>query len=450
MASSGSSFPRTAQVAVVIALIIGLVIGVVAAPLVTPAPPGVVEKTVTVTPPAKTVTVTPPAKTVEKTVEVPVGLTGEIKIGSILPLTGALASYGENSKVAQLIGEKEVNEFLKRAGAPITIKLVIEDTETKPDVALEKLKSLAAKGITIIIGPQTSAEVRNLKGYADANKILMVSQSSTAPELAIPDDYVYRFCPDDTVQGPALSRIMYQDGIRYLVPVWRGDAWGDGLKKTVVESFKALGGEVVEGVRYAPEAKEFSAEVRALSTAVQDLVDKYGADKVGVDYIAFAEAVTFFTQARDYDILWKVRWYGSDGTAQLDELVKEPLGAEFAVATRFLSPIFAATKSEKYTKLVDQVKAELGRVPDTYAIAAYDEVWVLTYALLSVGKYDATAVKNVLPDIVRTYFGASGWIVLNPAGDRAFADYELWVINEAYEWEWIGTYVFATESVTYF
>jgi ABC-type branched-subunit amino acid transport system substrate-binding protein len=41
----------------------------------------------------------------------------------------------------------------------------------------------------LIVGPQTTAEIRRIKGYADANKILLVSQSSTAPDLAIPDDY---------------------------------------------------------------------------------------------------------------------------------------------------------------------------------------------------------------------------------------------------------------------
>lgn len=381
------------------------------------------------------------------------GLAGEIPIGALLPLTGGLASYGENSKVAIEIAVEEVNEFLEKLGSPARIKLLVEDTGTDPDIALEKLMSLAAKGVKIVIGPQSSGEVRNLKSYADANKILLISQSSTAPALAIPDDYVYRFCPDDTIQGPAIAKVMWNDGIKYIVPIWRGDEWGDGLVEAAAKAFKELGGVVDEGIRYARDAKEFSSEVKVLAQKVQALVDRYGKDKVAVYYVAFGEAVTLFTQARDYDILWEVKWYGSDGTAKLDELIKEPLAAEFAMKTEFINPIFAATKSEKYKSLVAKLEERLGRSPDTYAIAAYDEVWVVALALLAVGEYDAEKVKKVLPDVAKAYFGASGWIVLNEAGDRAFADYELWKIvkeDDEYIWKLAGVYEYATGAVRYF
>lgn len=435
------------SVAIIISLIVGAGIGVAAAPSIFPQPaaPGAATTTV-----ERTTTVTRTA--VSTTTVKAAGLSGDIYIGALLPLTGDLASYGENSKVAVEVAAAEINEWFKKSGIPLTVKLVIEDTETKPGPALEKLTSMNAKGIKIVVGPQSSGEVRNIKAYADANKILLISQSSTAPELRIPDDYVFRFCPDDTIQGPATARVMFEEGIRYLVPVWRGDAWGDGLYRAAVERFKELGGNVVEGIRYAPEAKEFSAETRALSTKVSDLVDKYGADKVGVLYIAFSEAVKFFLQAREYPVLASVRWYGSDGTAQLAEFITEPKAAEFAVKTKFINPIFAATKSTKNEKLVSIIKEKLGRVPDTYAMAAYDAVWVSVLSILAVGKYDAEAVKTVLPTISQNYFGASGWVVLNDGGDRAFADYELWIIvkkDGKYDWEHVGTYIFASDSVSW-
>lgn len=392
-------------------------------------------------------TINPP-----KTVEIPVGLSGVIQIGALLPLSGDLASYGEASKTTIQIAESEVNKFLSTANAHFTISIVIEDTETKPGPALDKLMSMTAKGIKIVIGPQTSAEVRNIKAYADANKLLLISQSSTAPELAIPDDYVYRFCPDDTIQGPAIATVMYGLGIRHLVTAWRGDAWGDGLQRTAVQAFQKVGGTVVEGVRYAPEAKEFSSEAKQLADVVAEQVKNYGKDKVAVLFIAFAEAVNFFAQAKQYQILSQVRWFGSDGTALLTEITKDANAAEFAVNTQFLNPIFAATKSTKYEQLVEKVKAEIGRSPDPYAVAAYDAAWVIALSLLATGKNDADAVISIMPTILNNYFGASGWIVLNDAGDRAFADYDLWRIaseDGKYEWVNVGTYVYTTKTVTW-
>ncbi|MEM1945056.1 MAG: ABC transporter substrate-binding protein [Nitrososphaerota archaeon] len=422
-------------VAAVVALLIGIGAGIAIGPAVFPAKAQTVTQTLT--------------QTLTQTVTA--GFTGKITIGALLPLSGDLASYGENSKVTVEIAVRDVNQYLQRAGVPVSVEVVIEDTQTKPDVALTKLQSLAARGIKIFIGPQTSAEVRQIKSYADSNKLLLVSQSSTAPALAIPDDYVYRFCPDDTIQGPAISAVAKALGVKAVVQVWRGDAWGDGLQESTRKSGEALGLIYAEGIRYAPEAKEFSAETRLLNDRVSQLLQTYKPEEIGVELIAFNEAVTFIVQASEYPNLGRVRWLGSDGTAQLDELIKEPTAAKFSVSVNWINPIFAPTESEKYAKLLEESKARLGRVPDSYAIAAYDEVWVLTLAVLQVGKYDGEAVKNVIAQVANNFFGASGWITLNAAGDRATADYSLWAVRQTdkgYEWVKVGVYNAASGTVT--
>ncbi|RLG10645.1 MAG: hypothetical protein DRN64_02600, partial [Thaumarchaeota archaeon] len=72
----------------------------------------------------------------------PGGLSGEIPIGALLPLSGPLAAFGANDKVAIEIAVGEVNELLESVGANWKLKLYVEDTETNPSVALEKLTSL--------------------------------------------------------------------------------------------------------------------------------------------------------------------------------------------------------------------------------------------------------------------------------------------------------------------
>lgn len=380
------------------------------------------------------------------------GLKGEVVIGALLPLTGDLSSYGENSKAALELAERDINAFLEKAGAPFRIKIVVEDTETKPEVCLQKIQALAAKGIKFFIGPQTSAEVRQIKNFADQNKLLVISQSSTAPALAIPNDYIFRFCPTDNIQGPVIAKMAKHFGAKAIVIMWRGDAWGDGLHDAVKEAATKLGMEVIDGPRYDPKAKEFSTEVDQLASLVQEAVNKYGKDKVAVVYIGFNEVVQVFQVASQYDILKQVRWFGSDGTALLDELVKDPVAAEFAYQVKFLNPIFAASKSQKYDKIVEELRQKLGREPDTYALAAYDAAWVITLSLLATQKYDPTAVKEILPDVAYNYFGATGWIVLDKAGDRAFADYDLWQVEKAdggYKWVLKGLYQYASDSFSW-
>ncbi|MDH5795039.1 MAG: ABC transporter substrate-binding protein, partial [Candidatus Bathyarchaeota archaeon] len=204
-------------------------------------------------------------------------VTGEIKIGGLFSLSGVLATFGENEYAAALLAVEHVNAFLGSVGAEWTVSIVPEDTQTTPDLALEKLESLAARGIKLIVGPLASSEVRAIKGYCDSNKILAISQSSTAPDLAIADDYIFRFCPTDKLgQGPAMGRILYDAGIGYVIPVTRNDAWGVGLEEAGRPKFEELGGTFLEGIRYPDTAVEFSAEASDLAAKVASAVDAYG------------------------------------------------------------------------------------------------------------------------------------------------------------------------------
>jgi len=386
--------------------------------------------------------------------EAPVGLTGEVKLGGLFAMTGALATFGENEKLAAELAIEQVNDLLETMGADWTLVLEVEDTQVNPDLALEAVESFAARGITLLIGPLASSEVRAIKGYCDANKILAISQSSTAPDLAIADDYIFRFCPTDALgQGPALARIMCDDGIRYVIPATRNDAWGAGLEGATKVRFEALGGTFLEGILYPEDATEFTIEAADLASKVQDAIATYGADQVAVLHISFEEVVPFMTACLAYDVLDDVVWYGSDGTAASSDMTANAAVAEFSTTVEYPCTIFAPTESEKFEMVRQHSLDVLGRAPESYSYTVFDIVWAYALCLMAVDKYDATAVKEVLPTITETMFGASGWITLDEAGDRMAGDYDIWQIIETapgvYEWDITGLYVLATDSVTW-
>jgi len=416
-----------AAILAIVTLVVGIAIGIIAAPTV----------------------IAPPA---------PPGLTGEVLLGFLGSMTGDLATYGENEATAAELAVEEVNEILRDSGAKWTLKLVVEDTETKPDVCLEKVESFAARGIRLLVGPLSSGELSNIMTYCNTEKILTISQSSTAPELGIPDDFVFRFCPNDRWQGRAIARLMYEDGIRYVVPTWRGDAWGDGLEGKGKERFEELGGTFLEGVRYSVPREEFSVEASTLKDLVTDAVATYGADKVAVWIIGFEEVAAYFKGALQYDILKQVKWYGSDGTCVTPAMTADPEVAEFATTTKgstpysWVNPIFSPLPATwKYEKVLNRIVTKLGREPDSYSYSVYDIVWAYAYSLMAVGKYDPEAVKAVLPEVARELWGATGWVDLDENGDRSPTDYDLWTIQEAeagvYKWVRVGKWCLATDTI---
>jgi len=394
------------------------------------------------------------SESTESTVQEISELSGVVNIGLILPLSGDLATHGLENLEGSKFGVVEFNKHLEEIGASWTLKMTSEDSATNPVIALEKLTSLNAKGIKMIVGPETSSNIRNMKGYSDSNNMLLVSCCSSAPALAIPNDSVYRLVPDDSNQGTALSKLIQHEGIEVLVPVWRGDTWGDGLSAATTSSFVQRGGTIDEGVRYNPESPEFSASTSLLAEVVQGYVDEYGKDKVGVLFLGFAEILQFTQSASQHEILDDVRWFGPGANTKEHKLIDDPIGLEFSTNVQFTTVQFAASKMTDtgdvnpiYEKVQDHLTETLGTAPNSFVLSSYDAVWIIGLSILETQSTDVTKIKSVISDIAENYSGAIGPTILNEAGDLAQANYEVWGIRGG-EWVLLGQYTQSTDSIS--
>ncbi len=379
------------------------------------------------------------------------GLSGRIKIGGIFPLTGDLSDLGKENRIATELGVADFNDHLAGLGEPWSIELVSEDSETSPAITLEKIRVLNAKGINIIIGPETSANVREVKDYADSNNMLLVSCCSTAPSLAIAGDSVYRLIPDDNNQGPALAKLLDHEGIEVMIPVYRNDVWGRGLSESTINSFEGRVGQVGEGIPYDPESPGFSAKTSLLAQEVQGHVDDRGPEKVAVLFLGFGEIVEFMKSASGHDVLDDVRWFGPAANAKERGLVDDPIGLEdiFATNVRFTTTLVAVSNSERYHRVNDHVSEAVDGIPSTYVHPSYDAPWIVGLAMLETQSTDVDMIKRILPRIAENFDGATGGmegIILNDAGDRGQADYDIWGIRNG-EWVLLGKYTQSNDSV---
>jgi branched-chain amino acid transport system substrate-binding protein len=374
-------------------------------------------------------------------------LVGEVNIGLILPLSGDLATHGEENWEGSKLGVVDFNKHLEEIDAGWTLKMTSEDSATSPVIALEKLSALNAKGIGIIVGPETSSNIRNIKGYSDSNNMLLVSCCSSAPALAIPNDSVYRLVPDDSNQGTALSKLIQHEGIEVLVPVWRGDTWGDGLSDATTSSFVQRGGITDEGIRYNPESPEFSASTSLLAEKIRGYVDEYGEDKVAVVFLGFAEILQFTQSASEHEVLDDVRWFGPGANTKEHKLIEDPIGLEFSTNIQFTTVQVAASKNPTYERVQAHLTETLGRTPNTFVHSSYDAVWIIGLAMLETQSSDVSAIKAAIPGIAENYSGAIGSTKLNEAGDLAQADYEVWGIRGG-DWVLLGKYSQSTDSIS--
>lgn len=361
----------------------------------------------------------------------------EIVIGALLPMTGELSYSGQAAKAVLDLAAEDIE------ANGMKVHIVIEDTESNPAVALKKLNKLKESGIIFVIGPDSSKELEVVKPYADENGIILISHGSTAPSLVIAGDNVFRLLPDDTHQAEALAALMWKDGIKAVVPVWRGDVWGDGLAEATKTRFDSLGVAVLDGVRYDPKT-DFSPELDTLGSKVNKAVSKYGKNKVAVHFIGFKEVVTLFKKSQNNSVS-EVKWYGSDGTAFNDDILNNKEAASFAMKTGFVNPFY----SIEIKDIEERVKAREGTV-HAFGIIAYDALWLATLTFIDSNKSaDISVLKKTLIKTAASLNGASGLTEFNEAGDRKFASYDFWAIKEkkgVLAWERVDKYPFDSLS----
>jgi branched-chain amino acid transport system substrate-binding protein len=321
------------------------------------------------------------------------------------------------------------------------VHVVVNDTGTNPATALEQLKGLDAAGVRLVLAQMSSAEVKAIKPYADQHGILLVATGSTAVELAV-DDQVLRFCPNDRQQAAALAEYLLGQKITHLVPVWRGDVWGDGL---VNETRTSLGakGTVASGVRYDPATTDFGATVSGLDALVGEAITRHGANATAVYAVTFRECVPMMREANLAPNLSQVQWIGSDGNALEPGILADPSASAFAAKVRFVAPIMGieGNGSAAELRVTEALRSAINRTPDAHALAIYDAVQIASLVVDQGTGANATELKSSFVWTSERFRGASGSCALSTVGDRRTPIYDLWAIRSddaIPRWERIG------------
>jgi branched-chain amino acid transport system substrate-binding protein len=353
----------------------------------------------------------------------------ELVIGAILDLASGWTSLGRASRVTLQLAAADANAALARRGSALRVRIRVVDARGEPAIALRELRRLAAAGVRIVIGPQSSSEVAAVRRAAGSLGVVVISQGSTAHSLAFVGDNILRFVPDDIREGEALVALLRDDRIDAIVPVWRRDAGNTGLARSVRRQFVAGGGKVSEGVPYATKKTTFGDVVSSISGQASAL-GSAGATHVGVYLAAFDEVVDLFHAARSDSTLQRLPWYGSDGVALTTRLVNDGGAAVFADAVGYPNPIVGLSDSQvrRARPLLARARKRLGRDPDAFALSAYDALRIAVEGHQRSGAGEGAALRRAVVAAANAHVGATGRMTLNRAGDRAYGNFDFWSV----------------------
>jgi branched-chain amino acid transport system substrate-binding protein len=355
-----------------------------------------------------------------------------ILIGAVVPLSGALASFGPRFAVAAQIALDEVND----AGGVLgqRLDLVIRDSGTNPTtgvaaadnlvnvVGVQALFGAAASGVTIPIA--TSVTI--------PNQIVQISPSATSPAITNLDDndFLFRTAPPDTLQGIVLADLAFRvKGYRNISIIARNDAYGAGLADVLRNEFQAKGGTVSALELYSTDTTSFSAQIAAAAAGNPQAISLITFDEGEQLIIQMIQAgVTNFDLLVDgnknQDLI--DRLVASIGTGPLEGKV----GTAPALAPGAGGDAFAAA-----------YRARLNEDPFVFTPHSFDALALLALAIEKAGVYSGPAIRDAMrfganpPETAYTvgqlgqaladiragrdvnYDGASGSVDLDAAGE---------------------------------
>ena len=436
---------RTIWIVVAVVVIVAI-IAAIAAMMQKPSPPPS-----TATTPASTSTTSSASMATTSTTTTSASVK-TVTIGALLPLTGALQSYGLGSQCAIQLAVRDANQMFASKG--IQFQLVVQDTATDPNTALQKLQTLYSQGIRFIVGPMASSEVSAIMNFAEQNHIIVVSQSSTSPALAVPKPYIFRLVPTDFYQANAIAALLHYLGIKRIVIVYRSDTWGQGLSAAIANASAKYGIKVLGVFGYDPSPSAMPAAEQAAVQKASAALGTPGPDAAFILVVFEQDGVAVAQAAASDPVLSKVRWIGTDGVAGSTTMVQQ--AGQALAAAKFLATIAAPNPNDpRYQKFVQEYKQYCGSPPVAYDPYAYDAAMFIMTAIAETGSTDPTVINSVLEQWGKngTFVGVTGPVYLDQYHDRIYASYLIMgvtIVNGTPTWINAGFYNGTTGQITVF
>jgi len=357
------------------------------------------------------------------------------------PLEGKTIQYGDlyattseletGVPLAEEIILKDINTMADQLGYDVTFEALIDQADGQAASHLEKIQGYKSMDVNLIIGGRWSSMAQASLSYVNQNNMLLFSPSSTSPLLAQPNDNLFRLCPIDTLQAPAMAEMLTSYGIEAVLIMQTADAYGDGVYNIFETEYQDRGGVILERIRYAVESSEFSNYLATGDGIVKDAIEEYGQEHVGVILVATSGAVTMVTQAPDFENIYSVKWFGCDSTSLVQQMIDD--ATDPANHLKIFSTNASPGESDKYNDLDSRYRSIVGQQPGYYVTTTYDISWIIATSVLQAQSTDADEVVPIIDDVAYNYWGASGWCRLNENGDRYGSDYLIWGYGETSE-----------------
>ena len=334
---------------------------------------------------------------------------GDVTIGVILQTPGDVPIL---TPIFQL-AEQDINSKLSVSGATAHFTFDIRYM-TDPGALQEHdywLNYFHKQGIDLVIGGYSSFQAEYSLGTIAKNHQLLFSPSSTGPNLVIPNDGLFRMCPNDELIKKPLNDMMVSLGVRHVIILCSND-WVETYFLPYYLSVNTIPQDTI--------IFKGGDEDAVLSSAASLVISN---QKTAVLVMSGWTVAELYNKALNYPPLAKLNWFGIDP----DDLVIQQNAPIASAKLHLYSPLLTAPPEAmtKFNSLNSRMLALAGRTISIWDGYNYDVAWVIAKSVLTAKSKVASDVIGVLPRVSGNYLGVTGYCKLDVNGDRANPYFEI-------------------------
>lgn len=308
---------------------------------------------------------------------------GTIKIGVLASLTGALESYGKQTQRGFDLGiEYATGGTMEVNGKKIEV--VYEDTETKPQVAVQKAtKLLEDDQVDFLVGSSSSGDTLAVLPLAEEYEKIMVVEPAVADSITGSEfnEYIFRTGRNSSQDAYAAAAAIAGKGVKIATFAPDYSFGWDGVNafKTAAEK---LGADIVLEEYADPAATDFTSNLQKVLDAKPDYL-----------FVVWAGANSPWNQIADLKIQEKG--------------IKISTGAPDIIALQFMNPLVGMEGFSVYYHtlpqndvnkwLVEEHQKRFNEVPDLFTPGGMSAAIAIMEALKkSEGDADANKLIGIM------------------------------------------------------
>jgi branched-chain amino acid transport system substrate-binding protein len=336
------------------------------------------------------------------------------RIGFVGGLTGKMSDLGISGRNSLQLAVGEINAEGGMDGRPA--ELIVRDDKNDPEQAEKAVRELIDSGVDVIVGHMVSSMSLRTVPIVNEHHIVMISPTTSTPELSGKDDYFFRVIPENTGRIARLAAYCMDN---YGVTSFAGIIDLENEEYTIrwweyfTKKIAARGAEVLSEHRYGPSSDVDYAGIA--EKAAQSNPDCIVLVTNAFDTAMFCQQIK---KRKMQPLVIPCGW------AMTEELIH--YGGNSVEGLPFVNAVSPNLEHETYLRFQEAYTKRYGEEPDFAAINTYDAAMVIRQAYEE--KKRDESLKAAITRI-GTFAGLQDKVKIDTFGDTE-KDYHILVIRD--------------------